>query len=874
MKRVFAVILAAALLSGLVSGAFASGPQNGKGNTVYISNEKEFLAFADSCRLDTWSAGKTVILTQDIELSSPLTPIPTFSGTLYGKGHSISGLELKGKHGRAGLFGILTKTALVKDLTVSGRLKPTGTVEYLGGIAAVNDGIIMNCSFSGSLEGDETVGGIAGCSSGIISGCTADASVSGMASAGGICGRNDGKILNCTSECEVNLHVREAKSKNKTLLTELKEGDLKEKIHKLLTIEQAGSTEDIGGIAGYSTGTIDGCSNTGSVGKEGIGFNVGGIAGTNCGYITGCSNTGKILGKEYVGGIAGIAEPSIAAVRDGDPVDPLRTEINSFLDLINDFTFDMEGCADDLTGKIGELAESIALITDNLAVFEKEMAGLVNGKISEVNDIKGLAADALGNVAEATDGIKNLSGRIQDIVRYGTNLSNLSDGMVPEISGGLFTGKYVSIDRDVESCDYWAERFGIEPYSGREEDRESFISGLNSGFVGLITSDVSGIAGDVKGIADSIHSTIDSIAGIEYLGDISPISNGFNRGFSGIMLSVRHTMEKVEELSVSIDNLLKVMSETVRVMTGKVTRIVNGLFDAIYDFSRGGFTLSSFYYSEDNYKTAVISGNGVISSCSNSGTVRGRANVGGIAGGQDLFGIPEFVSKNSRGLTIVSFCYTDLIQHCVNTGDIVAELDCAGLITGKEDMGAIYDCRAYGTVQSRKGSCVGGIAGLSNGTIEDCFVKAALRAEDYAGGIAGSTKAQGTSGGSSITDCVAQIEIYSEGQFVGGISGTEEGKYSGNIFVNDGLNGVDDFSISGKAEPGELSKLELPGDFETHEISSESRVRSLAGTAPLNLNFRLILILVLLALLLLLSIFVKYATFFIARKIRRSKSEK
>lgn len=871
MKKLFSGILAAVMLAGLLSVGFASAEPkpDTNGRILYISNEQEFADFADSCRLDSWSERRTVILTEDITLTSPIDPIPSFSGTLYGKNHSISGLSLKGKHSRAGLFGILTNTALVTDLRVSGKLKPSGTVDFLGGIAAVNDGRIIGCSFSGDLKGEEVLGGIAGYNGGIINNCTSDCTVRGQKEIGGIAGFNDGKILNSSSSSSINLHVSDEKTSLKDLAAELKEGDIRDKVRTLLTIKQVSSTEDIGGIAGYSCGSIENCSNTGKIGKEGVGYNVGGIAGRSCGYIMGSTNSGNVFGREYVGGIAGLAEPSIAAVRDGDVIDPLRTEVNKFLELVSDFTYDMDNCADDLSGKINELAESVACISDSLTVFEKEIAGLVNGKIREVNAIKGLAADALENVAEVTDNISGLSGRIAEIVNCGTNIANLSGDMIPESSGGTLTGGYVYIVDSPESCEYWANHFGIEPYSGTEEDLDRFRAELDDGFVAEISTEVNGLAGDIKAIADGVHSTIDSIAGIGNLGDFSGISDGFNKGFAGVMSSIRDTMENIEGLSTSIDNLLKTMTDTVRVMTGEISYIINGLFDAVYDFSEGGFSLKNFYYTNDDYKTTVVTGNGVVSACANSGTVKGSSKVGGIAGAQEMIGIPDFVSKSAQGLAIVSFCYTDLLQHCVNTGDVVAHNDCAGLISGSEELGAIFDCQAYGSVQSRKGSYVGGITGFSNGVVEDCFVKAAIRAADYAGGIMGSGDDSGAVGGSRITDCLAQIEIYSDGQFVGGISGTEEGEFSGNVFINDRLNGVDDFSLSGKAEPAELSGQKVPEGFSSHEIRSEAEVRRAAGAAPVRINLKLILIAVFVSALILLSLFIKYATFFIARKIKR-----
>ena len=62
---------------------------------------------------------------------------------------------------------------------------------------------------------------------------------------------------------------------------------------------------NVGGIVGYSGGTIEDCYNTGSVSG---GNNVGGIAGYSSGTIEDCYNTGSVSGGNNVGGIAGTAD--------------------------------------------------------------------------------------------------------------------------------------------------------------------------------------------------------------------------------------------------------------------------------------------------------------------------------------------------------------------------------------------------------------------------------------------------------------------------------------------------------------------------------------------------------------------------------------
>ena len=75
-----------------------------------------------------------------------------------------------------------------------------------------------------------------------------------------------------------------------------------------------GGDNYVGGIAGYSSGSVSGCYVKGSVrGKK---LNVGGIVGSSSGKIEGCCFDGSVQGTVYVGGITGWANAaSVKACR-------------------------------------------------------------------------------------------------------------------------------------------------------------------------------------------------------------------------------------------------------------------------------------------------------------------------------------------------------------------------------------------------------------------------------------------------------------------------------------------------------------------------------------------------------------------------------
>ena len=120
--------------------------------------------------------------------------------------------------------------------------------------------------------------------------------------------------------------------------------------------------------------------------------------------------------------------------------------------------------------------------------------------------------------------------------------------------------------------------------------------------------------------------------------------------------------------------------------------------------------------------------------------------------------------------------------------------DYSGGICGEADLGVIVGCQGYGTAESTLGSYVGGIAGMSKGSVRDSYAKCELTGENYVGGVAGY--------GKNITGCSTLMNLNADGNCVGTIAGEldGEGTISDNYFVHESAAGVDGISYEGKAE--------------------------------------------------------------------------
>jgi len=312
MRKLLCLILSLALLIPL--GVLATEKE------ITLDSEADFLRFAENCRLDSYSQGLTVKLRRDLDLTGlPFEGIPTFSGTFEGQGFRITGLSLTHAGSHVGLFRYLTAEAVVRDLRVEGTAAPTGSREYVGGIAGENAGRIENCSFSGTVSGSQYVGGIAGTQklTGILEACTVSGSVQGTHFVGGLAGENTGVIRDSENTASVNTLLEQ----NSVSLEDIT-------LDALTGSESAATVTDIGGIVGTGSGVIRDCRNRGDVGYPQIGYNIGGIIGSTSGYLYGCENTGNVRGRKEVGGIVGQLEPAMNILFSEDALQQLQSQMS------------------------------------------------------------------------------------------------------------------------------------------------------------------------------------------------------------------------------------------------------------------------------------------------------------------------------------------------------------------------------------------------------------------------------------------------------------------------------------------------------------------------------------------------------------------
>lgn len=108
-RRIFAGVLAVVLLVGMVLAVLPTAFADT--DTVELWSAEDFVAFAKNCTLDTWSENKTVYLMCDIDFSdTEFLPVPTFGGTFYGNGFTLSGIRVGAKALTEGSFATSVRT--------------------------------------------------------------------------------------------------------------------------------------------------------------------------------------------------------------------------------------------------------------------------------------------------------------------------------------------------------------------------------------------------------------------------------------------------------------------------------------------------------------------------------------------------------------------------------------------------------------------------------------------------------------------------------------------------------------------------------------------------------------------------------------------
>jgi hypothetical protein len=240
-----------------------------------------------------------------------------FCGTFDGNSHTISNLTIPQNNQNMAMFGAAAAESVIRNVVLhevysvsAGAPTPANSV---GGLLALSNGTVENCSVTGMVSGGFDVGGlVAYAAGGTIADCASAANVSGISYVGSLVGfATTASVLRSKANGNVNVSNGPAggfigMAMSSTISECVSAGQV------------AGTGDNIGGFCGSAgAGTlIDKCYSTGNVlgDMSSNSASVGGFLGENNQAVTqNCFSTGNVTGKQNVGGFAGLITTSQSA---------------------------------------------------------------------------------------------------------------------------------------------------------------------------------------------------------------------------------------------------------------------------------------------------------------------------------------------------------------------------------------------------------------------------------------------------------------------------------------------------------------------------------------------------------------------------------
>lgn len=622
-------------------------------SNITISSVEEFTSFASKCSLDTWSKGKTVTLNTDLDLSDrDFQCIPIFSGTFDGAGHSIIGVNIASAGSEQGFFRYIQSGGVVKNLTIVGTVAPSGTKCNVGGFVGNNSGSVQNCVFAGIVSGDTTVGGIVGLNteSGIITGCKTRGTISGKKNTGGICGKNLGSVLKCTGSCSVNTTSTDTKVTMDNIdldlnsaIDDLTSVNTDEEQDKTLT-----SHTDTGGVVGYSSGIVQGCTNTGVIGYQHMGYNVGGVVGRQSGYLAGCTNRGTVYGRKDVGGIVGQTEPYIIMNMSGDILSQLQSELNKLQNLINNSLDDASSSSDSISAQLTDISGYTDLARDNAKSLADQTTDFIDNNVNEINDIGAEVSNTLDKMAEVLDDVESASDTsTKALKQFKEALGTLED--TSESGSEAVKSAEQAVDDLIEANGYANDAVG-DINNGLKTLADSIsANGMDMNDVIKSLSDLSGGMQDLSDAIQSAQNALDdlnnALGNINNLGDLldSDAKDSFLLALSELSTSL-----------AAINNAISSSADTLAPLLGNISIDEEKVQEALKLFSE----------SFDNINNAMASGTKALKKLNDS-----LDYASGAA--DDLSDALSQMSDATGTITKASSYLTDSITEL---GDLVEDL--------------------------------------------------------------------------------------------------------------------------------------------------------------------------------------------------------
>ena len=720
MRKNYIILLTFILIAATTTFAYDWSTNSGNGSwaTPYQISEANQL---NSIGTDPNLMDKNFILLNDIDLSE-------YSGTQYniignnsqpfigyfdGDHHTIlnfsytsTGANYIALFGKTGEF--FKDTGQVRNLTLLNANVNAGTGNYVGALAGLARGSLVNCHVeSGTIQGGDYVGGLCGNADyNTLANCHTDCNVEGDYNVGGLAGSGD-LVLQCYATGQVTgvssvggLIGNQGGEINKCYAT----GDV---------VGLAGG-DSVGGLVGimYPDSSVRNSYARGNVTGN---FYVGGLLGMNWdGTVTHCYSTGVVSGAVAVGGLVG--NNNLAGAYDNCFWDSQRNELlsgvgaGSTIGIVGLETIAMKtgstfsGAGWDFTTPVWAIAEGVDYPTVVFGEYVHDYGG-------------GTGLEGEPFLIYTPDQMQEIGSKEHHWGMHFKLMNNIDLGLYDGQGGNPTFNK----------IGYYNGSSNFKAFTGTFDGNGHVISNFyytdsNIGMVGLF------------GFAEGAGVVIKN------LGLINPTVHvtGWNQQIGALVGLFRDGLVTncyVLNADVSGETLIGTLAG--RLGEGTITHCQAS--GTVLGTGHVGGLLGTndegelFYCDADVSVTAtdwtsggLVSENsmGVIFGCTVSGDIHGTYFVGGLVGSN------PFVLGDDGGWGYIYSCSADV---SVFGTDYVG-----GLMGG--NMGEIRNCYALGSVEGE--NYIGGLIGSNNNTVTNCYATGQVIGNQAVGGLFGSNTAE------------------------------------------------------------------------------------------------------------------------------------
>lgn len=593
------------------------------------------------------------------------------------------------------------------------------------------------------------------------------------------------------------------------------------------SVTPGGTGMYIGGITGENRGRLSGCRFDGSIcGIEAV----GGVVGHNMpsGQITGCTFSGEIRGEHQIGGIVGWNEGSVSSCANAGavntvPVTPQEQQMDLFnLSLLDVSSVTSDDFLDltDIGGICGENGGSIAQCRNS---------GLV-GYPNTAYNVGGIVGKSSGFVtgcdnSAAVQGRKDVGGVAGQLIPY-TEL-DLSKSKLDALSGEINALKELiaAATRDASNSAAWivGDLNGMDQAAGWALTVLSrYVDSLQDGDLQVLDRIRKQIRFDPETgeliLGDEIR--YDEETGELLIGDDIRFDPETGQAWlNGVLIlppdtaPIAEAMNSLYLLSAALNDKIAgtagTLSTDLTNINTQMARVFDTMFATVEDLTDLQLDIQDLSLAE-----AYRRDRGAVAKCRNSGSVSCETNGGGIVGAaafEIAFDMEDRLNTSDLLLSHGTQFLFAAIRDSENSGEITVGKNNAGGIAGLVDVGTAVGCTATGAVSSTGGDQVGGVAGRSRGSVQNCRVCVVLTGGKYVGGIVGL--------GQDIAECCAVAQVEKAGEYAGSVAGWAEGSIRDNVYTLSTYAGVDDVSLTGECAPVSetvfLEREDIPDDFTT-----------------------------------------------------------